>query len=430
MSALWALVRNDLRLYRHDRRAVIVGVLVPVLISMFFGYVFGGNRQGDSGKVQLAVVDEDQAPLSGAIVASLKADAALEVLPVTRSDAEDRVRHGKLHVAVVIPAGFSARATQALFTGRDRPAIAFLLDPSERMSGEVAQGLFAEHAMQEISRAAFTDKQPSELLGRAIQSLEARGADAAAERADLKALSDALERVNRRAAESGGATTGGPGRGLTVPYDVEARPLTDASHVPYNGYAHSFAGMSVQFILFAGIDAGVLLLLLRERGIWQRYRSAPLSRAQLLAARVVSTSLVSLFQFAVIYAVAMLVCHVRIAGSLAGFVAIIAAFSVLNGAFGLMLAAIGRSPGVTRGFASLATLLLVMIGGAWVPAFVFPRWLQQASLFSPTRWAVDGLDAMTWRALGPEAAVAPVLVLLGTATVCLVVALWRFRWDE
>jgi ABC-type oligopeptide transport system ATPase subunit len=44
---------------------------------------------------------------------------------------------------------------------------------------------------------------------------------------------------------------------------------------PYNGYAHSFAGMTVQFILFAGIDAGILLLLTRQRGIWQRLRSAP-----------------------------------------------------------------------------------------------------------------------------------------------------------
>ena len=42
---------------------------------------------------------------------------------------------------------------------------------------------------------------------------------------------------------------------------VEAKPLTSSTRTPYNGYAHSFAGMAVQFILFAGIDAGVLLLL-------------------------------------------------------------------------------------------------------------------------------------------------------------------------
>ena len=45
----------------------------------------------------------------------------------------------------------------------------------------------------------------------------------------------------------------------------------------------------------------------------------------------------------------------------------------------------GRSAAATRGIAVMATLLLVMIGGAWVPSFVFPKWLQQASLAVPTR---------------------------------------------
>jgi len=95
-----------------------------------------------------------------------------------------------------------------------------------------------------------------------------------------------------------------------------------------------------------------------------------------------------------------------------------------------MLATLGRSAPTTRGFASMATLLLVMIGGAWVPAFVFPRWLQNASLYAPTRWAVDGLDGATWRGLPFTSAVLPIIVLVGSAAVCLAVAMWRFRWEE
>jgi len=60
-AAIRALVRNDVRIYITDRRAVIVGVLVPVLIAAFFGYVFGGNdRSEEAGKIPIAVVDEDQ----------------------------------------------------------------------------------------------------------------------------------------------------------------------------------------------------------------------------------------------------------------------------------------------------------------------------------------------------------------------------------
>ena len=39
----WALVRKDLRLFFGDRRAVVVGLLVPILLASFFGYLFGGQ---------------------------------------------------------------------------------------------------------------------------------------------------------------------------------------------------------------------------------------------------------------------------------------------------------------------------------------------------------------------------------------------------
>jgi len=48
----------------------------------------------------------------------------------------------------------------------------------------------------------------------------------------------------------------------------------------------------------------------------------------------------------------------------------------------------------------------------------------------PTRWAVDGLDAMTWRGLGLEAALLPVLVMLGFSAVFGGLGLARFKWDE
>ena len=71
-----------------------------------------------------------------------------------------------------------------------------------------------------------------------------------------------------------------------------------------------------------------------------------------------------------------------------------------------------------------------MLGGAWVPSFVFPEWLQKLSLFVPTRWAVDGLDATTWRGLGLSSAMVPTLALLGFTALFTVISLARFRWQE
>jgi len=217
---------------------------------------------------------------------------------------------------------------------------------------------------------------------------------------------------------------------FTLPYVTREEPASARPETKYNSYSHSFAGMGVQFVLLMGVDLGVGLLLMRRMGLWKRLRAAPLSRGKLLGSRIASCALIALVVFAIVYAAAMAAFGVRIDGSVPGFIAVLVAFALLTGSFGLLIAAIGRTPEATRGLAILATLLMVMLGGAWVPSFIFPEWLQKLSLFVPTRWAVDGLDAMTWRGLPFHDALLPVAVMLGFAAVFTSLAIWRFDWDE
>ncbi len=425
-----ALVRNDVRLYLHDRRALMIGVLVPILIAAFFGYVFGdgGANQG-SGKIAVALVDEDRSTVSQAIGQDLSSDPMLTVTSMTRAEAQAKVQSGKLAVAIVLPINFGAAAVRALFGSAAKPEIQMLLDPSQAMSSRVVEGVLAEHGMQEITRDAFAGSGGQAAVAETLERLNASSDAQFPGRQSLKRLLESVRDLNANVATAGGATASPLRAGLSLPYSVSATPITSGRSVPYNGYAHSFAGMTVQFILFAGIDAGIVLLLARERGIWQRLRSAPLSRAQFLFARALATSLIGLFQLTLVYTAAVLLFKVRIS-SLAGFCCVAVVFCLLNACFGLMLAALGRSPGATRGIAMMVTLLLVMLGGAWVPSFVFPAWLQHASLLAPTRWAVDALDAVTWRGLGLQTVLPAIAVLAATAAACLLLAIWRFRWED
>jgi ABC-2 type transport system permease protein len=210
---------------------------------------------------------------------------------------------------------------------------------------------------------------------------------------------------------------------------VKEEAITSGTGIQYNGYAHAFGGMGVQFILFVGIDVGIGMLLMRQRGLWKRLRAAPLSRGMLLGSRAVSAAIISMMVLMIIFGFARVVFGVRIAGSMPGFLGVCAAFSLMTAAFGLLVAALGKTPEATRGLAILVTLLMVMLGGSWVPTFIFPPWLQKVTLVVPTRWAVDGLDAMTWRGLGFSAAVGPIVVLLGCTLLFGALAVMRFRWE-
>jgi len=218
--------------------------------------------------------------------------------------------------------------------------------------------------------------------------------------------------------------------GITLPYAVKEEAVTGRDNVPYNGYAHSFAGMGIQFLLFAMIDMGVGILLERQRGLWKRLRSAPISRTSLLLGKALSSSVIALIILIAAFLFAGIVFGVRIQGSIAGFLAVCIGSSLMAAAFGLLVASIGQTPGGSRGVASLAVLLMVMLGGAWMPTFIFPAWLQQLTVVMPTRWAVDGLDAMTWRGLNGSAAVMPTIMLVGFAILFGTLALMRFRWEE
>ncbi len=154
-----------------------------------------------------------------------------------------------------------------------------------------------------------------------------------------------------------------------------------------------------------------------------------MSRSLLLGSRATSAALIAGFILLVLFGFARVVFGVRIEGSFVGFLGVCAAFSLMTAAFGLMIAALGKTLEATRAYSIMATLIMVMLGGAWVPTFVFPQWLQKSTVIVPTRWAMDGLDAMTWRGLGLSAAAGPITVMLLFTLLFGALAVKRFRWE-
>ena len=219
--------------------------------------------------------------------------------------------------------------------------------------------------------------------------------------------------------------------GISVPYAVHEQAMTSGQNVAYNGYAHSFGGMAIQFLLFAMANLGVEMLLERQRGLWRRLRSAPVSRLTLLAGKAAERRRDLADGPRRLRSDSRWSCSASAShGSVAGFVGIAVACSLMASAFGILIAALGNTPATARGVTTLAVLLMVMLGGAWVPTFVFPGWLQQFTKLVPVRWAVDGFDAMTWRGTGLAGALAPIGALLAFAGLFSAVALLRFRWEE
>ena len=162
---------------------------------------------------------------------------------------------------------------------------------------------------------------------------------------------------------------------------------------------------------------------------WNRLLAAPVSLRTVLLARALSAALIALALLSVIFLFAVLVFDVRISNPV-GFLGVAVCFALLTASFGLLIAAFGKTPDAARGLSVFATLIMVMLGGAWVPSFMFPPWVQQVTMVVPTRWAIDGFDAMTWRGQGMEAAGMAMAVLLVFSVLFGALAMWQFGREQ
>ncbi len=425
MTALIALIRKDLLLFLGDRRALLLNLVMPILLGAFFGYLFGGAGGGEASRIEVAVVSQDSSQTARNIVAGLAADTSLKVVEMPLDRARAQVLKGKLSAAIVIPARFGEAAGAAFFGGQGKPEIALYFDPSQSAALAMVKGMLTQQVMQHVSAEMFGGAGGQRMIDQSLARLEAE-ASADPRRAELREFLLSVRKFQARVPDKAADGSTAP-RGLSMPFVTKDLPMS--SGPKYNGYAHAFAGMAVQFILFMGVDAGVGVLLARQQGIWSRLLASPITTRTVLAARAISSAIIAYGLLLFIFATAFLLFQVRVSGSLLGFLGVGLCFSLVTATFGLLIAAFGRTPEAARGIAIFFTLILVMLGGAWVPAFLFPQWLQSLTLAVPTRWAMDGIDAMTWRGLGLDAAWPAMLAQLGFATLFGALALWRFGRD-
>lgn len=296
----------------------------------------------------------------------------------------------------------------------------------------MAKGFLLQHVLQAIGNELISGKMGGEMARDALKMLDGPLDELdPGERGLRKMLEGTLEWMGRPDATNqadSGMTLSGE-NGIPMPFEIREEALTGKRAAQFNGYAQAFAGMGVQFVLMTAIEMGTGILLDRQRGLWKRLRAAPVTKQHLLLAKGISITLITSSTMALSFVFAGLVFGVRIHGGISGMCLVILNIGLLAASLGLLLAAVGQTPQATKSLAVPVVLVMLMLSGAWIPSFIFPDWLQLPTKIMPTRWAIDGLNAMTWRGLGMNAALESCAVMLGFATIFGWFAVRRFRWE-
>lgn len=365
-----ALAGKDWRLFWADRRAAALAFAVPILLASAFGVVFHRPASATPSRLAVAVVVEGDDEFSRRVAADLLASPRLDAVRMTRTQAEEKVANRRPGVAIVLPTGFDAALSGST------PRVEILHHPSTTAERMLAEGVLTEAVMRRVA---------GEKLGALAAS-------------------------------------------VAPPFAVDAS--TPRTHAAFNAYSHSFCGMTLQYLLFWGMESGLLFLRERRGGTWARVRAAPVPLWAALAGKAASTTLIALLQVLVTFGFGYVAFGVVVGGSWAGFVLVALAASLLAAAVGLTVAAVGGTEARARSVSILVILGVSMLGGLWLPAFLLPAWVSDIAMSLPTTWAMRGLEAVTWQGRGLAAALPGAGVAAGFAVALMALAAWRLTAAE
>ncbi|MCE9564415.1 MAG: ABC transporter permease [Planctomycetes bacterium] len=377
------LAAKDWRLFWADRRAALLCFIVPIVLASAFGMIF--NRptpDATATKLPILVVIEDDGPFTAQVAADLLTSPKLDAKASTQSEAEAALPKRRPTIAVVLPKGFEKLRDWQPSGGGDRPTVRILHHPTASMERQWAEGVVTEIVMRRLARSKF---------GGFV------GADEAA---------------------------------FATPFQVDATAVSAGTSAKFNSYSHSFCGMTLQYLLFWGMESGLLFLRERQRGVWKRTRAAPVPLGCVLAGKTLSTAAIALLQVFVTFGFGYFVFGVQVTGSFTGFVLLALAACGLAAATGLLVAAIGGTEARARSVSILVILGISMIGGLWLPTFLLPEWVRDTALSLPTSWAMRGLGGVTWEGLGLRAVLPNVAMVTAFAVVFLAIAVLRLKSDE
>ena len=403
LRAVLALAAKDLRILSRNRATLFFALGWPILMALFFGYVFGGG--GERGRIPVAFADRDRTAESARLRSRLVEAGGIEVTDASPEEATRLVRQGKRSAAVIVPPGYG-EAADRVFHGAPR-RIELELDPARTAEGAMLEGILTGAAMASM-QDLFTDPARSRaMVARSLSDLESAppGPQREAARRLLGEVGSFVD--------AGPAPGGGPG---WKPLEIVRREVRNEKAGPRSAFDFTFPQGILWGVIGSALGFALSLVTERTRGTLMRLETSPLSRGDVLAGKALAC-------FVTIVAVETLLLALGAAffgirpGSWAMLV--IAALAVAVCFVGIMMtvAVLGKTEQATSGLGWALMMPLAMFGGGMIPLFVMPSWMQTVSNVSPVKWGILALEGATWRGFSASEMAWPVgaLVLVGVA---------------
>ena len=342
-------------------------MLVLIVYTFTAGVWVAATAQPDTlSRAALAIVDEDQSPLSLRIGAAFAPPQFMPPEAITIDQVDARLDRGRATFALVIPAGFQRR----VLAGRDA-ALQLNVDATRMSQAFTGSGYIRAIVLGEA--AAFIGAGP------------------------------------------------GPAPAVTLALRARFNPALAPSW--FGGLMEIVNNITMLSV----IVTGAALIREREHGTVEHLLVMPVSPLELMLAKLWAMALVVLAAaLLALLAVLRTLLGVGVQGSLGLFVAGTLAHLFATCSLGMLMATAARSMPQFGMLVILVLLPLEMLSGANTPRESIPYALRQLMLLAPTTHYVELSQAILFRGAGLEAVWRPFLALLGIGAALFCASLARF----
>jgi ABC-2 type transport system permease protein len=395
MNRIVTLAFKDLAVLAREKEALFWIFLFPLIFALFFGFLSGGGG-GERGKLQLAVVDEDESAGSKGLMEKLRKsdslvvhDKAVDNTPLTLEAARNAVRRGDLTAFLVIPKGYGDTADSFWQPGKP---LELGIDPARTAEAGMLDGVLMQTIYSGL-QDQFTDPKIAKAnADKALAAVENAPDMDPEQKKLLKAFLGDLGKFMGNAKPQGLEHS---------PFAMESKlkkvpVLLEEENKPKSAFEVTFPSAVTWGMYGCIISFAISIVSERTKGTLIRLRMSPLSWAEIVAGKGLACFLVSALVAALLMLLGHLLFGIRVENLVGLALAIVSAAFCYTGLM-MALAGLGKTEKAVSGSAAAVFMPLAMIGGGMIPLAFMPAWMQTVSNISPTKWNIVALEGAIWR---------------------------------
>ncbi|MCD8482299.1 MAG: ABC transporter permease [Verrucomicrobia bacterium] len=431
MNTIFTLLRKDCLTFWRDPLAVVLTFAVPAVLILIFGMAFSGGG-GPSGIRLLIVNETEDSPIASGIIQALQQESTFQVhthrtlpdgstIPLDRSRAEYLLRSNPstFRYALIIP--------ENLVPDSFGLHLEWLYNPQNSIENGIVQGMLQKvlfsNAFPLLIQDFFNQWIPDELaeFDENLASVISQFFPVSKE--DLEGNLWPFNQTPILPANNADSDQ-------NFLENLIALDGTQIFGNQRNPATQSVAGFAVMFVLFSLSGAASSLFYERDKHIFLRLLSGNVSRGQILFSKFIFCSLLGLLQMAALITFGHIVFDIISSPHQLLPLALISLFTACAAtAFGMLLAAIAKTPATANGLGSFIILSMSALGGAMFPLFLMPAFMRDfIAPLTLVFWGVDGALGVLWR----DASITDLWLHFSVLAfiTCAILAFAKFRFDR